>query len=188
MLRHGLWLLIPALTACGSGAPPAVDTAALQAQARDISQRFVGTLLPTLQQAMASGGPVNAIEVCAVQAPRIAQALSDETGWSVRRVSLKTRNTVNATPDAFERSVLQAFDSRQQSGEAGPAINHAEVRDGEFRYLQAQPAQPLCLTCHGNNLAAEVSSALSRLYPGDTATGYQAGEIRGAISLRHALN
>ncbi|MFM1896172.1 MAG: hypothetical protein RLZZ385_1246 [Pseudomonadota bacterium] len=176
------------LAGCSTGPDPAVDTAALETEARYITQRFVGTLLPTLQQALQNGGPVNAIEVCAVQAPLIAQSLSEQSGWSVRRVSLKTRNTANATPDAFERQILRSFDSRQTAGEAGATLSHGEVRSGEYRFMQAQPAMPLCLTCHGDNLAPEVSSALARLYPGDSATGYQQGQIRGAISLRRALD
>lgn len=186
------WLtvsLVGILGGCSAG--PAPNVAALEAEARDISQRFVGTLLPTLQQAMQNGGPAAAIEVCAVQAPEIAAALSAASGWQVRRVSLKARNASLATPDSFEQAVLTAFDRRQAAGEPGPQIHHSEVRTGpdgrEYRFLQAQPAQPLCLTCHGDTLLPEVSAALAQYYPLDRATGYQAGQIRGAITLRKIL-
>jgi hypothetical protein len=181
-------LTVPALFlslfACQEDRQQTIDLTALEAEGSSIAQRFIGTLQPTLQQAMQSGGPVSAIEVCAVQAPAIASALSEETGWGVRRVSLKARNQQNAEPDAWEREVLQAFDQRQQQGEAGADISIAAVVDGEFRYMQAQAAGPLCLTCHGADLAPEVSAALAQHYPSDMATGYSAGEIRGAISLR----
>jgi cytochrome c553 len=79
---------------------------------------------------------------------------------------------------------LQEFEQRQQAGEAPAQINKAELVDGEFRYMQAQAAAPLCLTCHGTDIPSEVSEALARLDPNDMATGYLAGQIRGAISLR----
>ncbi|MDP1930236.1 MAG: DUF3365 domain-containing protein [Gammaproteobacteria bacterium] len=156
----------------------------LVAEAAAITQRFVGTLLPTLQLAIASGGPVHAIEVCAVQAPQIAQQFSEDTGWNVRRVSLKTRNSSAATPDAWEVMALNMFDERQRGGQAGADINVAEIVGREFRYMQAQPAAPLCLTCHGNDIAPDVRSVLEQRYPDDMATGYFNGQIRGAITLR----
>jgi len=167
---------------------PMPDEQALTVQGAELATQFVGTLLPTLQQAMQTAGPVNGIDVCAVQAPAIAQALSDQSGWQVKRVSLKARNSTLAVPDAWETRVLQEFEQRQQAGEAPAQINKAELVDGEFRYMQAQAAAPLCLTCHGTDIAADVAAALIRHYPDDMATGYLAGQIRGAISLRAPAN
>jgi hypothetical protein len=178
--------LLAVLTACQ---PPVdeVDRDSLENQARELAGRFVSTLQPTLQRAMAEGGAVHAITVCSEQAPRIAEDLTLESGWEVARVSLKPRNTASATPDSWERSVLEQFDQRQQAGEPGSELRAADVVDGEFRYMQAQPAGPLCLTCHGQQIDDEVRSALAEYYPEDTATGYAAGEIRGAISLTREL-
>lgn len=178
-------LLALALSACSSTEER--DLSDLDQRAAGITQQFVGTLLPTLQSAMAEGGPVQAIEVCSVRAPEIAAELSAESGWSVRRVSLKPRNANMAIPDSWERQMLQSFDQRQQAGEPGPEINTSAVVNGDYRYMQAQPAMPLCLTCHGQNINSEVRSALAEHYPADTATGYLAGQIRGAISLRAEL-
>ncbi|MBT8147882.1 MAG: DUF3365 domain-containing protein [Gammaproteobacteria bacterium] len=174
------------LTSCTPENP--VDQTALENEAAQITRQFVGTLLPTLQQALQNGGPANAIEVCSVQAPSIAATLSAETGWQVRRVSLKTRNSSLATPDSWETAELEAFDRRQQAGEAGPGINTSAIVDGEFRYLQAQPVMPLCLNCHGDELSSEVTAALQQHYPDDLATGYSLGQIRGAISLQKRLD
>ncbi|MGM0632538.1 MAG: Tll0287-like domain-containing protein [Pseudomonadota bacterium] len=164
-----------------------VDVAALDERASEIASAFVNTLQPTLQQAMASGGPVEAIDVCAEQAPRIAADLASDSGWEVSRVSLRPRNVTSATPDDWERSVLEQFDQRQQEGEPGGGIRTSEVVNGTFRYMQAQPAGPLCLTCHGDSISEDVRSALAEHYPEDMATGYSAGEIRGAISLGKPL-
>lgn len=181
-------LLSLAVVLAGCSPEPAPDQQALENEAREIAQRFVGTLLPTLQEAMQSGGPAGAIEVCAVRAPAIAATLSQESGWQVRRVSLKTRNSELATPDAWEASNLQDFDRRQLAGEPAPTLTAASIVDREFRFLQAQPVMPLCLNCHGTELAPEVVSALQQHYPDDLARGYSLGQVRGAISLRRALD
>lgn len=178
--------LLSALTACQPAAPEP-DLQALEKQAGEWAGRFVGTLQPTLQQAMGEGGPVHAITVCAEEAAQIAAALAEESGWAVKRVSLQPRHQASAQPDAWERSVLEDFDRRQRAGEAGAALRAFEVVGGEFRYMQAQPTGPLCLTCHGQNIADDVRSALAERYPDDQATGYVAGEIRGAISLSTPL-
>lgn len=164
--------------------PDPEQLAQLTEQATQITGKFIATLQPTLQQAMQAGGPVNGIEVCAVAAPAIATSLSETSGWQVRRVSLRARNRQSAVPDEWETAVLHEFDSRQAAGEAAEQINQSGFVDGEFRYMQAQVVGPLCLACHGTEIAPEVQSALQAHYPDDAATGYMAGEIRGAISLR----
>jgi hypothetical protein len=166
---------------------PQLAPSALVNEANDLTQRFVGTLLPTLQSALQEGGPLNAIDVCAVEAPKIAQQLSEESGWEVTRVSLKARNSSTAVPDTWETQVLNMFDQRQRAGESPATLNVAETVNGSFRYMQAQPTTPLCLTCHGSEVSQEVLSAIRAKYPDDLAIGYQAGQIRGAISLRKPM-
>ena len=63
----------------------------------------------------------------------------------------------------------------------------AETVGSEYRYMQAQVAEGICLTCHGTDLPAAAVSTLSSYYPDDAATGYSAGQVRGAISLRRPL-
>lgn len=173
------------LSACQQGDDQL--SAELIGQGQALSAQFVATLQPTLQGAMQQGGPLAAIEVCAVEAPRIAADLSEASGWGVTRVSLRARNQLTAIPDAWEANVLAEFDQRQLDGEPIEQMNVAAVVDGEFRYMQAQATGPLCLTCHGTEISSEVRSVLSQHYPQDMATGYMAGQIRGAISVRKPL-
>ena len=49
--------------------------------------------------------------------------------------------------------------------------------------MQAQGVEPVCLVCHGQDLAPEVRATLEQYYPDDWATGYSLGQVRGAISL-----
>lgn len=165
----------------------AAESADLETEASALAAEFVGRLKPQLKQAMQSGGPVNAIDICSHQAPKIADALSAESGWLVKRVSLKARNASRALPDTWETAVLEEFNRRQSAGENPANIKYSESTDSSFRYMQAQGAQGVCLVCHGENIAAEVQQALEQYYPDDTATGYSLGQIRGAISLSKSL-
>lgn len=177
-------VLLLAATTFASAALHAESTGpAGAAQARELVQQFAGTLKPILQGAMQAGGPVNAIDVCAEQAPQIADRLSEQSGWEVRRVSLKPRNAERAQPDEWEREQLADFNRRREAGENPMQINHGETVDGRYRYLQAQGVEEVCLHCHGQQVAEPVAAAIAKYYPDDTATGYSAGQIRGAISL-----
>ena len=152
-------------------------------EARELVKEFVGQLKPQLKKAMQEGGPTLAIESCATTAPAIADALAAQTGWEVRRVSLKTRNASRAEPDDWERSVLIKFDQRQAAGERSPTINFGELRGDYYRYMQAQGVDPVCLVCHGEQLTEPVKAMLDDYYPNEQATGYSLGQLRGAISL-----
>lgn len=159
----------------------------LKAQAITIVQEFGGTLKPLLKKALNEGGVKQAIEVCSVKAPEIAKNLSLTSNWQVKRVSLKTRNSQNATPDNWEKTTLEEFNQRRLQGESAKTIAKAEIVDNEFRFMKAQGVAPICLTCHGNELSAETKTALKQHYPKDQATGYSLGEIRGAFSLSKKL-
>ncbi|CAA0121314.1 Uncharacterised protein [Halioglobus japonicus] len=181
-------LILIALLAVGYSQILSADTTnEHQKQAAALADRFVGMLKPQLKQAMADGGPTNAIAVCADIAPEIADALSAESGWSVKRVSLKSRNASRAVPDTWEHDVLLDFDRRQAAGEAPADLYVGEVIKGQYRYMQAQVVEPLCLVCHGETLADDVQDTLQEYYPDDWATGYSLGEVRGAISVSGKL-
>ncbi len=169
------------------GFADAVDQVALKAEAVAIVKRFGGALKPQLKQALQSGGPVNAIGVCAVRAPEIAKQLSLETGWQLKRVSLKFRHSKTAMPDKWEEKILRQFDERQSQGELPAEMAYAEVVGDQFRFIKAQGVEAICLTCHGETLDSSVRDALNKHYPDDRAIGYSLGQVRGAFSLSRAL-
>ena len=164
-----------------------VDQAQLKQEAIGIVKQFGGALKPELKKAIQSGGPAHAISVCADKAPSIAQSLSSETGWRVKRVSLKARNHNTALPDAWEKKVLEQFDQRQAAGESAAKMAYAEVVDGSYRFMKAQGVEAVCLSCHAAEIKPEVEAALKEKYPEDMARGYSLGQIRGAFSLTRDL-
>lgn len=158
-------------------------------EARKAAGSVPPKLLAVLTEEIGKNGPEGAILVCRDKAPQLAKAASDETGWSVRRVSLRNRNP-RAVPDAWERAALEDFDRRAASGESATTLEKAEiVAEGgkqSYRYMRALPTQPLCLNCHGSpeQLSPAVIEKLKALYPDDKAVGYRPGDIRGAMTIR----
>jgi Protein of unknown function (DUF3365) len=169
--------------------PALADEAPWVGEARKIASAMPPKLLGVLQEEIHKGGPESAINVCREKAPQMAKAASEQSGWNIRRVSLKNRNP-KATPDTWEKAVLDEFERRVVAGENPISLEKSElVADGEQkiqRYMKALPTQDLCLACHGSAEAIPpaVSEQLRKLYPNDKATGYAAAEIRGAITLK----
>lgn len=163
----------------------AQDADALKAEGAALIKEYADTLGAALKGAIANGGPANAIAVCHDTAPRLAAELGARSGWTIRRTSLKARNP-GATPSSYERGVLDDFQARLNAGADIATLTRAETveEDGgrTFRLVKAIPTAELCLNCHGGSLKPDVKAKLDELYPGDTATGFKAGDMRGAFS------
>ncbi len=160
------------------------------AESRSVAVALIQQLGAQLKTEMAAGGADAAIKVCTKIAPEFATKFSLETGWRVTRVSLKARNPLIGTPDAWEQQALKNFDARAAAGDAVDKLEHSEIVDEPngryFRYVKALPVQALCLACHGGTeqISESVKSALLRIYPHDRAIGYVPGQVRGAISIK----
>lgn len=180
-----LMIVTPSLTWAEAG-----DTQALQTEARQLSKTLGQQLKSTLVAAMQSGGPEQAITACNIQAPVIADQVSQDANWDVGRTALKIRNPDNA-PDEWELAVLQTFEQRIASGEPVQNLEFAEVVDNqgqqEFRYMKAIPTGKPCLSCHGETVSEPILNKLDSLYPHDQATGFQLNDLRGAFTLRKPL-
>lgn len=182
--------LLPLLIAAAPALVVADDNPHNLQEGRRIAQTLMQRLGGTLKQQLATAGPGGTIGVCKQVAPALAAEYSQD-GFLVSRVSLKTRNKTLGTPDAWERSMLEQFDRQQAQGNAPAEVSELTAdADGRwFRYLKPIPTQPMCLQCHGqpDDMAAEVKTMLAREYPDDQATGYRAGDIRGAITIKRKL-
>jgi hypothetical protein len=168
-----------------SAGEPVPDTAWVE-QSRQLALQLGSQLKGELSKAIAEGGPLAAINVCYLRAPEIAAQLSEASGARVARTALRVRNPSNA-PDDLERSVLEQFRVDLGTGPLDRPLEAAfEIRRGdavERRYMRAIPTDALCLTCHGKDLSPELAAAIARDYPGDQATGFEQGQLRGAFSV-----
>jgi hypothetical protein len=169
--------------ACPAGAGEAAAPDSRIAESRAIVSRFQQELSQRLAEAVAAGGPVQAIDVCSREAPGIAARLAVETGTFVGRVSSAARNPANAA-DAGALQTLARFEQALASQAGDPPWTFDVSDDGGATYMQAIVTQPLCVACHGATLAPDVASALARRYPTDRATGFAVGDLRGAFVVR----
>jgi len=162
-------------------------------QSRQAALTLLQQLGAKLRATLTDNGPEGSVSVCRDVAPQLAGQLSRETGWRVARVSLRTRNPLLGTPDAWEQKVLEAFERRAAAGEKPETLEFGEVVEEPaaryYRYMKAIPVQPLCLTCHGprEQMSPFILEQLGKEYPHDQATGYNAGQIRGAVTVKRPL-
>ena len=172
----------------------AQDTAALLDDTRKTALPVLPKVVGTMQKAIKEGGVVGAIPVCKEKAPQMLQELRQKTGWSISRVSLKTRNPATGTPDVWEARQLADFNIRVAAGARPDQLEASEVvtgADGKryFRYMKALPVVEVCASCHGakESFPEALQSALAKDYPHDQATGYAIGQIRGALTVKRPL-
>src|SRR5574343_904227 len=104
-------LLIAALPAL------AQDVGALTAETKKTVLPVVPKVVAAMQEAVATRGVADAIPVCKEQAPQLIKEKREQTGWDIRRVSLKARNPERGTPDAWEVRQLADFNIRAANGE-----------------------------------------------------------------------
>ena len=168
----------------------AENTSAYHQEADRVASALIKELGSALQDQMKTAGPEAAISVCADLAPRIVNRVSKQNGWRVTRVGTRVRNPLLGMPDQWEQGVLADFKLKADAGEPYETMSYSEVvdeLDGRyFRYMKALSMKPVCLACHGN--PAQIPGVIREMYPHDKATGYQAGDLRGAVSIKRPLN
>lgn len=169
------------------------DIVALTADTKKTVMPVVPKVVSAMQKAVADKGVAGAIPVCKEEAPALIKEKRQETGWDIRRVSLKTRNAERGTPDLWEVRQLADFNIRAAQGEKPETIEKSEIvtLNGKqvFRYMKALPVGDVCMNCHGpvEALDAGLKAKLNENYPHDQATGYSKGEIRGALTVKRPL-
>ncbi len=173
---------------CTGSIPGSEAKDAASKRAQQTAERLTGELLGELTAAMKEGGPIRAIRYCSGNAQELTAEVGREMGVSVRRVTIKPRNSADA-PDDWERQVLDKFDASARKGLLQPDIAYEEVTriDGRNVLRSMKPIiirQP-CLMCHGTerDIPADVDKLLKERYPDDQATGYVVGDFRGAVSV-----
>jgi len=159
---------------------------------RTTSMEFMKSLKGILINQIQAKGVVQAVAVCSDTAQVLTNNFGIQKGVYIRRVSLKNRN-VNNYPDDFEKKVLNKYELLKQNNELSEKTEHFEVvQEGEFtylRYLKPIVIQVECLNCHGleSDMLPEVKELIAKKYPNDKAIGYSIGDLRGAVSVKKAV-
>ncbi len=184
-------LAVPVVVAlvCACADPPAApaqrsapDETGAEQKAERAAKELGSTLRHELMQALANGEPAAALDVCSTRAQTIAREVAEQSGARVGRSSLRLRNRANLPP-AWVKSWLDEQGERSAAGVKG-FTRIDDTPDGKVaRFLAPIVVDGACLTCHGpgETLAPRVSALLEERYPDDAATGYAAGDLRGAL-------
>jgi hypothetical protein len=124
-----------------------------------------------LMEVLGESGPSRAIQVCKVDAPRLAAEVGEEFGVSIGRTSHRLRNPQNSPPTWAQQHV-----DRQV---AEPQFFARD--DDRLAALLPIRTMAACVLCHGpkDEIVPEVRAALVSHYPEDQATGFQEGDLRG---------
>jgi len=143
------------------------------------TDRGANLLMPlkkNLQQALMAGmqqGPVHAIKACKDQAPEITNALAVQ-GIQIGRTSHRLRNPGNTAPEWADIALKSYLND--ETDRAPRVVSLANNREG---YIEPITIKPLCLACHGSNLAPDVAEQIQAMYPEDEATGFELDDLRG---------
>jgi hypothetical protein len=184
-----LALILPcgiSLMGCEEGLPevtPEEGSRVVQV-AEPAANALLRSLVDHLTTALEEGGAPEAAEFCSIEAmplTRMAEAaLAD--GMALKRTSFRYRNPDNA-PDQAEEMALRYFEDAILAGGTPPAHFIQRVSEEELRYYKPLLVGEVCLQCHGGpeTLDPGVQPILEDTYPGDLASGYQAGDFRGVV-------
>ncbi len=189
---------LPLLSACSRPAPPeppaeASVEAALE-RARAAAGALGGGLKTALTSALETGDPAAAVSACSNQAPQIAADVETGSGVKVGRTALRLRNQANE-PDAWEREALREFAARLGAGETPDGMEAFRlIPEGKgaaatwgVRWMSPILLQPMCETCHGASVDPALLTEIRARYPNDRATGFSAGDLRGAFTATVAI-
>ena len=192
-MKRTLIAMLIGTAALSTTAFAADDMAALTKETRETTQPLLAKVVGTVKENLNKTTPHETVDICREKLPGMVKEIREKTGWNIRRVSLKTRNAERGTPDDWEAKVLTEFNERATAGEKRETIEKSEIVQAPegrvFRYMKALPIQETCLTCHGDSakLTPELKAKLATLYPKDQATGYELGQIRGALTVKRPL-
>lgn len=159
------------LLSCATDEPTVPDDAGERARAA--LAPFKKDLSEALGAALREGGPVQAIEVCRLEAPRIAAAAAKD-GIEVGRTSHRLRNPENAPPPWTE-PLLREYVANP--ADETPSVVRIDAE--HVGYVEPIRVKPLCLGCHGEQVADPVQDRLREIYPEDRATGFRENDFRG---------
>ncbi|MGK2857239.1 MAG: Tll0287-like domain-containing protein [Thermoanaerobaculia bacterium] len=160
-----------ALISCTSGG---VSDEEWVRRGNETLQPFKAKLQAALKEGLAKG-PENAISVCSVRAPELALEAGSKNVL-VGRASARYRNPENA-PAPWIAPILEAYEANPGSAKS----KVVRLDGGAVGYAEPIFVQPMCLTCHGETIPANVRTAIEEKYPDDKAMGFRNGDFRGAF-------
>lgn len=156
------------------------ETASMMPVPEEISAsvaKLKGALGAALMTQVQQEGAAAAVAFCSLEALPLTSEVSQETGKEVARITDMPRNPSNMA-DAEGLQVLAQMAADKAAGQLKPHYQKGSV------YYFPLTIQPLCLTCHGQDLEPSLVAAIDERYPDDQARGYSLDDLRGAIVIK----
>ena len=151
---------------------------------KKVSSTLLKTLGKNLKKEMKAGGPIAAAQFCTTKAYTLTEEVDKQFGKeiSVKRISLKERNPANRAVGS-EITILESMQQLKRNGVVLPEYFVERVNKETYKYYKPLAInKQVCLKCHGDvTKNKKLSSYLSKTYPHDKATGYNFGDLRGAV-------
>lgn len=168
--------------------PDAGDIRAARQAALTFDQRMNSEILARLDR---NEDPVAVFMAYADNVPGWGKDLSDAAKIDFSRTALGVRTPADA-PDAWEKQQMEQMSFMLDAGIDPETMEVAEiVTEGDtkvFRWMRPVLMKDGCLACHGETIDPRVKLLLGQEYPLDEATGYAAGQLGGAYSVRKVLS
>lgn len=191
LLHHTVGLVLIGLvaTSCAPAIeqPTAASLLAARQAALEFEQRMSREIVSRLER---GEDPVAVWLAYADQVPGWGRQISNLIEAEVSRTALGVRNRANA-PDDWERQQMEQMSFMLDAGIDPETLDVAVIRqEGEekvLRWMRPILMAEDCLLCHGEAIDPRVKLLLGQEYPLDEATGYAAGQLGGAYSVRQVL-
>jgi hypothetical protein len=162
--------------------PTPIDLATEETTIQDAilttQQLLIGKLLAHVD----SSDLTPAVRFCAENAQRLTDSISNELGYSIKRISPMNRNDLNAVTKA-DLDAYKFFEKSKTSGQL--AKSHFDALNQTY-YAPIVLGMPLCLQCHGTkkDRNPDAYALIEELYPKDRAVDYSLGDLRAVWKVK----
>lgn len=152
----------------------------LEQEEQQIQDAILSTqqlLIGTLMSHVDSVDMTPAVRFCAEHAQHLTDSISEELGYTIRRVSPKNRNPKNEV----SKTDFDAFKYFQKTKEEGQMAGSFFDELNQVYYTPIVLGMPLCLSCHGSEETRNTAAyqVIQEYYPTDKAVDYTIGDLRG---------
>ena len=158
-----------------------IDLTEFKGKGKTLALAVKKELGKNLLKAIEERGSTGAVEFCNSRAISITDSMSAALFASIRRISDKPRNLLNAANEEEENMLNQWKRDHYDGKELQPLLkNKGDVVVGYYPIV----TNFLCMQCHGDTESQIESATLEKikeLYPEDNATNYKENQIRGAF-------
>jgi len=151
------------------------------AKGNQVSAALLQKLGGEVKAQMQTNGVMGALHYCTQSALPLTDSVAQETGTTIKRVSLRNRNPINEA-NKGEKIILEKWEKSVKNKAPLPAYEIEKLSKGGFNYYKPILLNnEACLKCHGDIQGSPLAEAIKTSYPNDKAMGYKMGDLRGMV-------